>query len=104
MPLNDKEKRRFVAIAKEMKKKKNFVIKQTGMRAGITEYQKAQKELLELKEEYKDCPAVVQKAEENYKKLQGIIDDLNEYMRVLHPEGLLDLGSGSSGQFAMGQG
>ena len=104
MPLNDKEKRRFVAIAKEMKKKKNFVVKQPEMRAGIQEYQKAQKELLDLKEEYKNYPAVVQKADESYKQLQTIIDDLNEYMRVLHPAGLLDMGSGSSGKSVVGQG
>ncbi len=102
--MDDKSKRKIVAIAKQLKEKKGFVVNQQEVNKDIMRYKKAQQEILKVKEAHKGIEIVEKEADQSCKKLQGIIDDLNEYMRVLHPEGLLDLGSGSSGQFAMGQG
>jgi len=39
---------------------------------------------------------VIEEADKSVKKLQSIIDDINEYMTVLHPEGLIDIGGEGS--------
>ncbi|MDD9897392.1 MAG: hypothetical protein OXU45_00165 [Candidatus Melainabacteria bacterium] len=97
MPLDEKEKKRFVAIARAMKSQKGYIVKQNELQTDISSHKEAQKKLDKVKEEYSDCPAVIKEADQQKQKLQNIIDDLNDYMRVLHPEGLLDMGSGNSG-------
>ncbi|MDA0771764.1 MAG: hypothetical protein O3C63_02355 [Cyanobacteria bacterium] len=101
MALNEKEKTRFLAILKAMKEQKGYVVKQSELQADIKHYKKSQAEIEDLKKEYSDCPAVLKEADAQKKKLQNIINDLNQYMQILHPEGLLDMGSSG---FAVGKG
>lgn len=96
MAFNDKQKRRAIAITRQLKEQKGITVKKGELLAGVNEFKKTQQEILKVKNEYADCPLVQEKADEEFKKLQKIIDDLNDYMKVLHPEGLLDLGSASS--------
>jgi hypothetical protein len=96
MAFNDKQKRRVVAITKQLKEQKGITVKKAELLAGINDFKKTQQEILKVKSEYSDCPLVQEEADKEHKKLQKIIDDLNEYMKVLHPEGLLDMGSSSS--------
>ncbi len=102
--MDEKTKRRVVAIAKQLKEKKNFVVNQQEVNKDIVRYKKAQQDILKVKEQYKGIELVEKEADSSHKKLQDIIDGLNEYMRVLHPAGLLDMGSGSSGKSVVGQG
>jgi hypothetical protein len=104
MPMNEDQKKKFVAIVRQLKKQKGLNIKQAEVTKDLNRIQKAQQDILKVKEEYKDEPAVQKEADKEYKKLQGIVNDLNEYMKVLHPEGLLDFGTGSTGQQIVGQG
>ena len=60
----------------------------------IKQLKEKQKEINKIKEEHKDIPAIVEKADDSNKKLQTIINDLNDFMKVLHPEGLIDYGNG----------
>jgi F0F1-type ATP synthase alpha subunit len=55
-------------------------------------YDSDKQSILEIKEANKDHPNVLEEADKSVKKLQGIIDDINEYMTVLHPDGLIDIG------------
>jgi hypothetical protein len=104
MALNDKQKRAATAITRGLKEKKGLSIKQSELLQEIDDCKKRQKKALEIKEANAKSPVVVEKADETYRKLQNIIDDINEYMSILHPEGLLDYGSGASGGKVMGQG
>lgn len=104
MALNDKQRNRLKALVKGLKEKKGVSIKQSEVLAGIKGYKEIQKEILTVKEKYKESPAVQKEADIQYQKLQAVIDDVNEYMKILHPEGLIDFGSGSSGKTLMGQG
>lgn len=103
MALNDKQKRNAIAIARKLKKDKGFTIKQSELLHEIDDCKKRQKKALEIKNENSDSPAVVEKADQTHKQLQKIIDDINDYMSVLHPEGLIDYGAGPTGK-VMGQG
>lgn len=104
MALNDKQKRRLVAVVNQLKQQKGLTIKKNELDQDIARYKKAQQEILQQKEGFEDNKEVVDAVEKGYKKVQSIIDELNEYMRVLHPEGLLDLGQGSSGKAILSQG
>lgn len=104
MPFNDKQKKQFIAVARQLKQQKGLTFKQSELQQDIINCKKAQEEILKLKEGFENNKEVTTKVEENHKKLQTIIDDLNEYMRILHPEGLLDFGKGSAGQALMGNG
>ena len=104
MATNDKKKKRIVAIARQLKDKKGLTIKQNELNQDLTRFKTAQKEILKVKEEYKGVEIVEKEADAKYKKLQSIIDELNEYMSILHPEGIIDYGSGASGKKIVGQG
>lgn len=104
MALNEKEKRRLVALVKGLKTQKGITLNQNSANKGIQELKGIQKEILQVKKEYPDSAEVKDKADKEFNRLQNIIDNLNEYMTVLHPEGLIDLGSGSGGGKVMGQG
>lgn len=104
MPLNDKQKRRIIALTKQVREQKGIAIKKGELDQDIARYKKAQQEILKQKEGFENNLEVTTAVDKGYKQLQTIIDDLNEYMRVLHPEGLLDMGSGSSGKSVVGQG
>lgn len=104
MAFDDKRKRRIVAVSKKLKEDKGLVVKSSDLQKAIADYKQIQKDYQQVKEKYKDSEAVVKRADESTKKVQTIIDELNEYMRVLHPEGLLDMGTGSSGKAIVGHG
>ncbi|MBT6842834.1 MAG: hypothetical protein HOA17_03430 [Candidatus Melainabacteria bacterium] len=101
MSLNDKQKKRVVAITKQLKIQKGISINQKEIMDGISSCKKSQQEILGIKKQHPNSLEVREKAETNTKKLQNIIDDLNEYMRILHPEGLLEMGSSG---YAVGKG
>ena len=104
MPMNEKQKRKFLAVVRQLKKQKNFTVKQAEIAKDIKNLEKAQAEINKVAQEHKEEAAVQKAAEAENQKLQNIINDLNEYMKVLHPEGLLDYGSGANGQQVVGQG
>ncbi len=104
MALNDKQKRRLIALTKQVKEQKGISIKKAELDQDIARYKKAQQEVLKQKEGFENNLEVTTAVDKGYKQLQNIIDDINEYMRVLHPAGLLDMGSGSSGKSVVGQG
>jgi len=104
MSLNDKQKKAVVAITRQLKEQKGLTIKQSELLQEIDDCKKRQKRALEIKQENEKLPAIAQKADDTHKKLQNIINELNEYMSILHPEGLLDYGSGAGGKQVMGQG
>jgi uncharacterized membrane-anchored protein YjiN (DUF445 family) len=104
MAFNDKQKKRFVAIARQLKQQKNITIKQNEIVEDLKRYKKAQEDVLTVKEQYKGNEAVSKAADESYQRLQKIIGDLNEYMNILHPEGLIDFGSGKGGKQILSQG
>ena len=103
MAMNEKDKIRVRALARKLKEKKGITIKQVGLQSDVSRLKKDQEKIKELKKQ-SESPAVHKEADLAVSKLQAIIDDLNDYMSVLHPEGLLDYGSGTSGKQVMGQG
>lgn len=96
MSFSDKEKRRLIAITRQLKEQKGITINPKNINADIKNFKADFQELDNLKQEYGDLPAIVEEAEAEQKKLKSIINDLNDYMAVLHPEGLLDMSGGSS--------
>ena len=104
MPMNENQKKKFVAIVRQLKKQKGVTVKQADLMKDINHFKKAQQDILKVKEEYKDHEIVQKEADKEYKKMQNIVNELNEYMKVLHPEGLLDFSTGSTGQAIVGQG
>lgn len=102
--MNEDQKKKFVAVVRQLKKQKGITVKQADLAKDINHFKEAQQEILKVKEEYKDEELVQKEADKEYKKLQGIVNELNDYMKVLHPEGLLDFGTGTNGQQVVGQG
>lgn len=105
--MDEKEKTKFVAIIRRLQKDKGFTIKNHAVKGYIDELKKKQNELKEIKEENPDSAAVQDEADKGYKQLQSVVDDLNSYMAVLHPEGLIDYGGanpGTPGGKVMGSG
>jgi len=102
MAMNEKDKIRVTALAKKLKEQKGITIKQAGLQSDVTKLKKDQDKIKKIKSGSESL-AVHKEADTAVKKLQSIIDDLNDYMTVLHPEGLLDYGSGGGGKI-MGQG
>lgn len=101
MQFNDKEKKRMVALTRELKRQKGLTIKNHEMQHTINTYKKTQKEILSIKDKYAGNKEVESVALAEHKKLQEIIDELNQYMAVIHPEGLIDF-SGKSAPVAQG--
>lgn len=101
MPFSDKQKKKMLALTREMKRQKGITIKNHEMQHSIKVYKKAQEDILSVKEKYAGNKAVESHAVNEHKKLQQIIDELNEYMSILHPEGLIDF-SGNSSPVAKG--
>lgn len=104
MPMNEDQKKKLVALTRQLKKQKGISIKQSELQEDITRLKKAQEEINSIKEQHKDVEVVQKEADVENKKLQIIINELNDYMKVLHPEGLLDFGTGATGQQIVGQG
>ena len=100
---SEKQKRQIVAITRKLKEQKGITIKPSEVDHDLKDLKETIKKIDSIKEEFKDTPAVVEEADKGKKRLMKIISDMNEYMAVLHPEGLLDYGSGSGGK-VMGQG
>lgn len=92
MAFSEQEKKRFKAIIRRLRKEKGIRIYKHELDTDLLRLKKAQQSILEIKEASKDQPNVIEEADKSVKKLQGIIDDINEYMTVLHPEGLIDIG------------
>ncbi len=99
MAFDEKEKRRLIALTRALKEEKGLSIKKIELDNDILRLRKAEKELEAIKQEYKDSPVVVKEAEKEKAKLRAIVDQLNEYMKIIHPEGLLDL-TGTDGKGA----
>lgn len=93
MSFSDKEKRRLIALTRALKEEKGIQLRKAELDNDIARFRDAQKQLDVIKQEYKDSPAVVKEAEKESAKLQAIVDQLNEYMSIVHPEGLLDIGN-----------
>ncbi|MCH2226489.1 MAG: hypothetical protein MK033_01830 [Candidatus Caenarcaniphilales bacterium] len=92
MAFTDQEKRRFKAIVKRLRKEKGIRFYKHECEEDLARAKKGMSELEKIKEESKDMPIVVEEAEKAHKKLQTIVSNLNEYMSILHPEGLFDIG------------
>jgi DNA repair exonuclease SbcCD ATPase subunit len=104
MSFTEQEKRRLIALTRQLKEQKGLTIKKSELDQDIAHYRKAQEEIIQIKDQHRESPAVTKAAEESYGKLQSIIDDLNDYMGLIYPEGLIDLGSDGHGQTAMASG
>jgi uncharacterized FlaG/YvyC family protein len=91
---NEKKALRLKAIAKGLKEKKGLVVKESELKTDISKLEKAQKEIKETSSKFQTQEGKTE-ADRAYKKLQNIIDDLNEYMAILHPEGLIQLDTSS---------
>jgi hypothetical protein len=102
MAKSDKQKRRIIAIARQLKEQKGLTFKHSEFMQDLNRAQKAQADILKVKEEYKGIEIVEKEADKEYKKLQAIIDEINDYMQILHPEGLLDFGSSPTISVAKG--
>ena len=102
MPMNEDQKKKFVAVIRQLKKQKGLTIKHTELNEELKFYKGKQQEVKAIRAGSED-KVVHEEADKQNKKLQSIIDNLNDYMKVLHPEGLLDYGSGAGGQ-VVGQG
>ena len=102
MPMNEEQQKKFTAIIRQLKKQKGLTIKHAELNEELKFYKDKQKEVKAIKAG-SDNKVVHEEADKQNKKLQNIIDDLNDYMKVLHPEGLLDYGTGAGGQ-VVGQG
>ncbi len=96
MAFSEQEKKRFKAIIRRLRKEKGIRIYKHELDTDLLRLKKAQQSILEIKEASKDQPNVIEEADKSVKKLQSIIDDINEYMTVLHPEGLIDIGGEGS--------
>lgn len=96
MAFSEKQKRRIVALTRRLKEDKGLTVKQADIQKAINEYKEAQKEYSKIKEEHSDSEVISKRMDDSIVKVQKIVDDMNEYMRILHPEGLLDMGSGPS--------
>ena len=92
MAFSEQEKKKFKAIIRRLRKEKGLRIYKHELDTDLLKLKKAQQSILEIKEANKDHPNVLEEADKSVKKLQGIIDDINEYMTVLHPDGLIDIG------------
>lgn len=92
MAFSEQEKKRFQAIIRRLRKEKGIRIHKHELDTDLLKLKKAQQSIIEIKEAHKDQPTVIEEADKSVKKLQTIIDDINEYMSVLHPEGLIDMG------------
>lgn len=104
MPMNEEQKKKFVAIVRQLKKQKGITLKQNELLNDVNNLKKAQQDILKVKAEYKGNEIVEREADKEHQKLQAVVNNLNEYMKILHPEGLLDFGTGSTGQAIVGQG
>lgn len=104
MVMNENQKKKFVAVVRQLKKQKGVTVKQSDLMKDINHFKQAQQDILKVKEQYKDEEIVQKEADKEYKKMQNIVNELNDYMKVLHPEGLLDFGTGTNGQAIVGQG
>jgi len=102
MAKTEKQKKRIIAIARQLKEQKGLTFKHSEFVQDLTRAQKAQTDILKVKEEYKGVDVVEKEADKEYKKLQSIIDEINDYMQILHPEGLLDFGSSEAISVAKG--
>jgi hypothetical protein len=102
MPKTEKQKKRIIAIARQLKEQKGFTFKHSEYVEDLARFKKAQSDILKVKEEYKGVDVVEKEADKEYKKLQSIIDEINDYMQILHPEGLLDFGSSQTITVAKG--
>lgn len=94
---DEKKALRVRALAKGLKEKKGFVAKESELKQDIARLEKTQKEIKEASSKFQTEEGKSQ-ADNAYKKLQNIIDDLNEYMSILHPEGLIQIDTSSSGE------
>lgn len=97
MAFSEKKKKQIVAITKKLREDKGIIIKKHELDHDINEYRKKQKALEDIEKKYEGTPAVQEAARDSKNKLQSIIDDLNDYMSVLHPEGLIDIGPSAQG-------
>ena len=92
----EKENRRVIAITKQLREKKGIVIKKQEIDLDLKNLKKAQKDIAKIAEE-DGSDVVKQVAKEETAKLQNVIDDLNSYMGIIYPEGLIDLGGDDLG-------
>ncbi len=104
MAMNDQEKKRFVAIARRLKDQKGITIKHSEVGLLLGKLKQGHQDVSKVKEQYKDVEAVYKEADTELKKIQDIINDLNEYMSILHPTGLIDFGSGKGGKQVVSHG
>ena len=92
----EKKQRRVLAITKQLREQKGVVIKKQELDFDLKNLKKAQKEMGEMaKEDGTDLAKQI--AKEETAKLQNVIDELNEYMGIIYPEGLIDLGGDEMG-------
>ena len=104
MALSDKEKRRLIAITKELRRKKGIRIKKSNLDQDLQNLKKAQEKIDKIKQENAEIPAVIDEANKSHQKLQVIVDQINDYMKVLTPEGLIDIDDGGKPSGALASG
>lgn len=86
-----KEKRRVLAIAKRLKEQKGIMVSKLAVDDDLRKLKKAKKEAEEIGAN-SDSAVVKKASEETQANLQSVIDNLNDYMGIIYPEGLIDLG------------
>ncbi len=89
----EKKSRRIVAVTKELRQKKGITIKKHEIDIGLKQLTKAKKDILQMGET-DGSEAAKKAAATESEKLQNIIEDLNYYMGIVYPEGLVDIGEG----------
>lgn len=87
----DKKRRRLIALTKKLREEKGIVMKKHELETDIRTIRKAQEEINKIAEQ--DASKEIQDyASETNGQLQSIIDDINYYMGIVYPEGLIDIG------------
>lgn len=95
-PVDDKKRRKVVAITRELKKQKGIVMKKSGFEAELQNLKNEQAKIAKIVEGEND-QEVLDAAHESNAKLQNIVDDINLYMGIIYPEGLMEIDTEETG-------
>jgi hypothetical protein len=95
MAFTEQEKRRIIAITRKLREDKGIVIRKSDLDQDLARVKSSQDNIVKSKklDTSKEHAA---KADESTKKLQEVIDNLNEYMSVLHSANLIEIDVGGS--------
>lgn len=92
----EKERRRIIGITKQLREQKGIVISKKEVDKDLQNLKNAQHEL-DAMVQPDSTPAFKREVKESKGKLQDVIDEINLYMGIVYPEGLIDLGGDEMG-------